>query len=58
VVGEGAVEVKDGEYFGINGTGFEHVWVHGLASVLFSIFKRASGVTAGVYSRANLPTLV
>jgi hypothetical protein len=38
VVGEGAVEVKDGEYFGVSGAGFEHVWVHGVASVLSSIF--------------------
>jgi hypothetical protein len=57
VVGEGAVEVKDREYFGVSGAGFEHVWVHGLASVLSNMFEGASGVTAGVYSRANLPTL-
>jgi hypothetical protein len=54
VVGQGAVEVKDGEYFGIQGAGFEHVWVHGRVSVLSRNFGNTSVVTTEVYSSFNL----
>jgi hypothetical protein len=38
VVGQGAVEVKDGQYFGTHGAGFEHVWVHGWSLIRWSGF--------------------